>query len=71
MPPYVLLTNRQVAAIARRRPETLEALREVDGIGEAKASRFGRELLALVAHAAFPLAQPHGPEPRDAAASSA
>lgn len=49
VPPYVLLTNRQVAKIAQRRPTTLAGLREVEGIGEAKASRFGRELLTLVA----------------------
>lgn len=50
VPPYVLLTNRQVAAVAHRRPETLAALRKVEGIGEAKSNRFGRELLAVVAH---------------------
>lgn len=56
VPPYVLLTNRQVAAVARRRPGTLTALREVEGIGEAKAGRFGSEVLAVVAHPAAPLA---------------
>lgn len=46
--PYVLLTNRQLAEVARRRPTTLTALREVGGIGEAKAGRFGTDLLAVV-----------------------
>lgn len=48
IPPYVLLTNRQLAEVARRRPTTLSALREVGGIGEAKAGRFGTDLLAVV-----------------------
>lgn len=48
IPPYVLLTNRQLAEVARRRPTTLTALREVGGIGEAKAGRFGADLLAVV-----------------------
>lgn len=52
VPPYVLLHNRQLAQIARRRPCTLAALREIDGIGEAKAGRFGADVLAV-------LTQPH------------
>lgn len=54
IPPYVLLTNRQLAEVARRRPATLAALREVGGIGEAKAGRFGADLLAVVVAAAEP-----------------
>lgn len=48
VPPYVLLPNRQVAKVAQRRPTMLTRLREVEGIGEATASRLGRELLTLV-----------------------
>ncbi len=51
VPPYVLLTNRQLAELARRRPTTLTGLREVDGIGEAKSSRFGKDVLAVLAQA--------------------
>ena len=47
-PAYVLFTNRQTAAIARARPDSIAALREIDGIGEAKASDFGEEVLAVV-----------------------
>ena len=47
-PPYVLLTNRQVAKIARSRPSTLETLREIDGIGDAKTRQFGAELVGLL-----------------------
>ncbi len=34
-PAYVLFTNRQLAEIAAARPGGLEALREVEGVGEA------------------------------------
>lgn len=49
VPPYVLLTNRQLAAVARRRPTTTAALREIDGIGDGKVGRFGRDLLDVLA----------------------
>lgn len=50
VPPYVLLHNRQLAQLARLRPQTLTALREIDGIGEAKAGRFGGDLLKMLAY---------------------
>ena len=48
-PAYVLLTNRQVAEIARRRPGSQRALQEIEGVGEGKARDLGDELLAMVA----------------------
>lgn len=48
-PPYVLLTNRQMAAIARDRPTTAAALMEVEGIGEGRAREYGEAMLAVVA----------------------
>ncbi len=48
VPPYVLLTNQQLADIVRRHPTTLGELREVEGIGESKAARLGRELLGMM-----------------------
>lgn len=48
VPPYVLLTNQQLADIVRKNPNTLAELREVEGIGESKAARFGRELLGML-----------------------
>ncbi len=50
VPPYVILTNQHVAEIARRRPTSNAALREIHGIGEAKAGRYGRQILKVVAH---------------------
>ena len=49
MPPYVLLTNRQLAEIARTRPGSLAALSGINGIGEAKSGKLGADLLAVVA----------------------
>ena len=48
VPPYVLLTNVQLAHVANKRPRTLEALREVPGLGESRIGRFGRDVLAVV-----------------------
>lgn len=60
-PAYVLLTNRQVAEIARKRPGSLRALQELEGVGEGKARDLGEEMLALVASQP-PRAEPD-PEP--------
>ena len=53
-PAYVMFTNAQLAEVARTRPRTLAALREVPGIGEARAASFGEEVLAVVAGASAP-----------------
>ena len=47
-PAYVLLTNRQLAALAERRPTDLAGLREIEGIGEAKLRDLGEEILAIL-----------------------
>ncbi|HMV68923.1 MAG TPA: HRDC domain-containing protein [Myxococcota bacterium] len=48
-PAYVILHDRQLAAIARARPATLTALRELPGVGEARSRDYGDEVLAIVA----------------------
>lgn len=59
VPPFVLLTNRQLAEVVRRRPTTLTELREISGIGEAKAGRFGKDLLSVLTQgASAPTAAP-------------
>lgn len=47
-PPYVLLTNRQLAQIATRRPTTIAELGEVEGVGEARLQALGSEILATL-----------------------
>ena len=49
VPPYVILSNRQLTEVARRRPDTLAALQAIKGIGSAKAQRYGEAMLAVVA----------------------
>lgn len=49
VPPYVICTNRQLAAVVNMRPQTLGQLGEVDGLGKAKLERYGRDILDVVA----------------------
>ena len=49
IPPYVIANNRQLAEVAKVRPQTLAALGGIDGFGEAKLAKHGKDLLALVA----------------------
>lgn len=47
IPVYAVLTNEQLAAIATKRPLTAAQLREIEGIGEAKAAKYGAAVLAV------------------------
>jgi superfamily II DNA helicase RecQ len=46
-PPYVLLDNKQLAEIARRRT-TRAALTEIEGVGEGRFTLFGEALLEVL-----------------------
>jgi DNA helicase-2/ATP-dependent DNA helicase PcrA len=48
MPPYIVLHDRTLLAIAAAQPSTLVALRQVDGIGPAKLELYGEDILAVV-----------------------
>jgi ATP-dependent DNA helicase RecQ len=48
MPPYVIFHDRTLAAVASRRPATMDALREIPGIGPAKLDAYGPALLAVL-----------------------
>jgi len=48
VPPYVILHDRSLREIARRRPGDLAALRTCYGVGPAKAERWGEAVLAVV-----------------------
>lgn len=63
VPPYVICTNRQFAAMIKARPQSLAALAEIEGIGKAKLEKYGRDLLAMLA----PVADNHQPRPAPAA----
>jgi len=47
VPPYIIFNNTQLARVAVSRPASLNALQEIDGIGEAKRSKYGPEILAI------------------------
>ncbi len=48
VPSYVICNNRQLAEIVKRRPQTLAALAEIHGFGDAKLKKYGKELLAML-----------------------
>jgi len=48
LPKYMVLTNRQMAAIATTRPSSLTDLHGIAGIGDAKVGSYGEDILALV-----------------------
>ena len=47
--PFVVFTNAQLAAFAQTKPATLAALRETEGVGEARAEKYGARMLAAIA----------------------
>ncbi len=48
LPPYLILNNRELAELVMKRPANISQLREIEGIGEAKAKRWGEEMLAIL-----------------------
>jgi ATP-dependent DNA helicase RecQ len=48
VPPYVIFHDTALAAIVAAKPQTLDKLAHVPGIGEAKLKRYGAEVLAVV-----------------------
>lgn len=45
VPPYVILTNKQLVAIIRRRPNSPTALGHIEGLGPGKVKRYGSAIL--------------------------
>ena len=48
VPAYVILHDKTLHELAARRPQSMDALLNVGGIGEAKAARYGAALLKLL-----------------------
>jgi len=48
VPPYVIASDRTLREIAMQRPDTLDELRLVHGIGPAKAEKYGAALLEVI-----------------------
>jgi superfamily II DNA helicase RecQ len=55
---YMVLTNRQMAEIARRRPGTLAEMGDLTGVGSAKVARYGEAMLKVLSAAGAPAATP-------------
>ena len=51
VPVYAVFTNGQLASVASKRPSSMAQLREVEGIGEARAGKYGAAVLSLLASA--------------------
>ncbi|MCY3002020.1 MAG: HRDC domain-containing protein [Planctomycetota bacterium] len=60
VPAYRVLTNRQLEAVARRRPDTLGALAEIGGFGPATLATHGEAILACLKTAELRSHDPEG-----------
>ena len=49
VPVYTLFTNEQLAEMARRRVQNLADLGQIEGVGEARVSKYGAALLQVMA----------------------
>ena len=57
VPPYVIFHDSTLRAVAFRKPDTLSALSQIDGIGDTKLERHGESLLMALADALEGLAR--------------
>jgi ATP-dependent DNA helicase RecQ len=48
LPPFVIFHDSTLRAVAARRPQDMEALASISGIGERKLQAYGEELIRLV-----------------------
>jgi len=48
IPLFAICTNELLAEMAKRRPKTLDELKEIDGFGDAKATKYGDAFLAAL-----------------------
>ncbi len=48
MPPYVIAHDRTLKSLALAKPDSMEALLEVAGIGPTKAAKFGTEIMGVI-----------------------
>jgi ribonuclease D len=54
VPAYMICPDRTLAHLARERPETLEALANIHGLGESKIRNFGEDLLRALRESCGP-----------------
>lgn len=46
IPPYAVFTNEQLSQMVLRKVSVVPAMREIDGIGEARVSKYGEQFIA-------------------------
>lgn len=63
VPPYVVLTNRELVEVVVRKPDSPTALGNVPGIGVRKVERYGAELLRALGAVRGPETAPQAPVP--------
>jgi superfamily II DNA helicase RecQ len=54
VPAYAVFTNDQLADMVQRRATSVAALREIAGVGQARAEKYGAAFLGLIQEAALP-----------------
>jgi ATP-dependent DNA helicase RecQ len=54
LPPYVIFHDTTLAAIARQRPASADALARISGVGQMKLERYGADVLRLVRQVSGP-----------------
>ena len=47
-PIFVVFNNKQLQAIADKKPKTLDEFKKIDGVGDYKAKRYGKPILKTV-----------------------
>ena len=47
VPPYILLTNKELAAVVKAKPQSLGELEKINGIGKGKMEKYGEDILAI------------------------
>ena len=48
VPVYVIFTNEQLAQIAEKRVVTLADLEKIDGVGESRINKYGKDVIKIV-----------------------
>ena len=48
VPAYALFTNEQLAELVQRRARSLTAMKEIEGVGDARIEKYGAQFLALL-----------------------
>ena len=48
VPVYVISTNKQLLDIVQQKPQTLEALKRINGFGKKKIEQYGKQIIEMV-----------------------